>query len=87
MAHRLPRPGGLGIKYRWGRGASMVKYSSHTQGRYVVLRAMVVLGLKCGESHMTYLARNTANRQWTEVIFKPLMLNAIKFLPAVNVNI
>jgi hypothetical protein len=40
--------------------------------------------LKCGESHMTYLARNTVNGQRTEVIFKLLTLNAVKFLPAVN---
>jgi hypothetical protein len=26
----------------------------------------------------------TFNGQWTEVIFKPLTLNAVKFLPAVN---
>ncbi len=39
MAHSLPRPGGLGRKYRRGRGASVVNYSSHAQGRYVVLRA------------------------------------------------
>jgi hypothetical protein len=39
MAHRLSLLAGLGRKYRWGWGASVEKYSSHVQGKYVVLRA------------------------------------------------
>jgi hypothetical protein len=73
MAHRLPRLGGLGIKYRWGQGAYVVKYSSHAQGRYVSsIESPGVLGLIMGEvleghAKKEEKARGKINEKWRKI--------------------